>query len=80
MDRRSPDCGKPYDIYAPHLEVIGPRVASRVKQWDNSLSPRIDTGQIWTFAEIAAVASQGKIAGFVSSAVLPDHDVLDVMG
>jgi hypothetical protein len=50
-----------------------------MEEHDNLAAEWIDACQVRTLVPIAVVASQGEIARFVSTAVLPRHNVLDMV-
>jgi hypothetical protein len=66
------------DHQPPESKVLGPEVSPRVEEHDNLAAERIDACQVRTLVPIAMVASQSEIARFVSSAVLPRRNVLDM--
>jgi hypothetical protein len=69
-------------LYADCLgtEVIRPLIAPRVKEGDHLARGRINSRQVWTLAEIATVTCECQIVEIVRTAVLPCHDVLNVVG
>jgi hypothetical protein len=73
------DGAKAYNVHTFEDEVIGPLIASRMKEADNLPRLGINPGQIRTLTEITAVARERQVIGIVGSAVLLRDDVLDVM-
>ena len=59
--------------------MIEPTVAPRIEQGDNLPRDRIETSQVRTFAEIAAVTGKGQVTVVVTPTMLARYYVLDVM-
>jgi hypothetical protein len=59
-------------------KMIIPFLSSRRKQRRNLLSYRINSGQVWTFVEIAINASESEIVEFIRAAVHFGNDVFYV--
>jgi hypothetical protein len=77
--RRSTCSALSLDHQPSESKVIGPAVSPRMEEHDNVAAEKIDACQVRTLVPIAVVASQSEIARFVSTAVLPRHNVLDMM-
>ncbi len=60
------------------LEVIFPRVISRMKQARQIASVRIDAGKVGPFLPIAQMACESKVLRLTTSPMLPSYDVLYV--
>src|ERR1035438_10674996 len=77
--RRSTRSASSLDHQPSESKVIGPEVSPRMEEHDNLAAERIDACQVRPLVPIAVVASQSEIARFVSTAVRPRHNVLDMM-
>jgi hypothetical protein len=77
--RRSTRSAGSLDHQPSESKVLGPEVSPRMKEHDNLTAERIDACQVRTLVPIAVVASQSEIARFVSTAMLPRHNVLDMV-
>lgn len=71
--------GQSLNIWALEGKVIGPTVATRMKQVRYFTRDWIDPCEVGTFMKIAAMASQRQIAGVVETAMLFSNDVFDVV-
>jgi hypothetical protein len=60
-------------------KVILPPVSPGVKQSLYLARHRVDPTKVWTFVQIAAVASEREIFDNIGTAVLTGHNVFDLM-
>jgi hypothetical protein len=79
LDGSAPRPGQAFNRCAPECEMVGPSVASRVKQDFHHACQRVDPAQVGTLVQVAAMASQREIADIVEPAVLPGNHVFNMM-
>lgn len=61
------------------LEMVVPRMTTRVEQGFDSTCQRVDTGEVRPLVEVALRARQGKILFVVPPTMLLCDDVLDLI-
>jgi hypothetical protein len=66
-------------ICAPEREVVDPLGSPRVKQDLHATRQGVDSTQVGTLVEVAAMASQREILDIIEPAVLPGGHVLNMM-
>jgi hypothetical protein len=64
--------------YSTTFEVFLPQIVSWVEQRFDLSRLRIDAAEIWTFMQVAMVASQRQVGVVIPSLVLFGNDVLDM--
>jgi hypothetical protein len=67
------------NIRAPEGKVIRPTVSPGMKQSFYLARHRVDSTQVWSFVQIAAMASEREILDIIAAAVLTSDYVLDLM-
>jgi hypothetical protein len=80
VNGRSAACGETHDANPFKHEVLGPSVATRVKERHDLLAHGVDTTQARTLMEVASIAGPAKVIGGVGPAVLLGCDVFNVVG
>jgi hypothetical protein len=75
----APDRACANDVHAFKDEVLRPAITPRMEKRRNLLSQRIDPSQVRTLMQIASVACQREIIRLIGAAVLPRHDVFNMM-
>jgi hypothetical protein len=58
------------------LKVVGPLIATRVKQRYELVGMRIQGGDVWTLMAIAVAACKRQIIGLADATVLLSNDML----
>lgn len=77
-NRRPADSRLPSDVDAAPLEVVFPTMPSRMKQFCDPISFRINARQMRAFVEIAIDTGESPIFQFVRASMYPRNNVLDV--
>lgn len=79
VDRGSTDCGNTDNAHTLNDKMLGPLIAPRMKKAGNLTGLGINSGQVGTLIEIAAMAGKCQVAGIAGAGMLFRDDVLDVM-
>jgi hypothetical protein len=61
------------------LEVLGPVLFSRVKQFYDTFRVGVDAREVWSLVTVAVRARKSEVALVVGPAVLPRDNVLDLV-
>ncbi len=56
------------------LEMFCPKISSRMKQFRDRISLRINAGQVWAFVQVTIDASQCQIFNFITATVKFGND------
>ena len=72
-------CRETLNIRAPVHKVIHPPVSPGVKQNLYLARHRVDSTEVWTLVQIAAMASEREIFDIIAAAVLTGGNVFDLM-
>ena len=71
--------GQSFNAGALDGKMIGPTVATRMKQGSYRTRNRINPCEVRSFVKVAAMAGQGQIASVIETAMLFRNDMFDVV-
>ena len=67
------------NIGTPKYKVIRPLVAPGVKQTLNAARYRVDSTEVWSLVQIAAMAGEREILEIIAASELPGYDVFNLV-
>lgn len=66
------------EVNAFPLEMLRPKIESRMKQWRDFSGIGIDTCQVWTIMQIAVDAGESEVIDVITTSMELGDNMLDV--